>query len=186
VINAQVKIENVKDVEYRRKSGEAATFKALGIKNADGTWLNISVFDEIYFSDCVAGAVVDVAYTEKYATEPNGQPKMYNGQQVIYRTATSVLPAKQGAQSTAPVAQGSQKAPFDPNLSARQTAANDSTQIVCAEIRQGGDTETLIPVWDTWFKHILSALTGEDIIADAREKLDAVDEDTDDDIPFLS
>lgn len=190
VINARVTIANVKDVEYRRKDGSSATFKALGIKNPDDTWLNLSVFDEMYFEDCVPGNVVDAAYTEKYATEKNGQPKMYNGEQVIYRTVTSLIPAAGSAQTTQNAAaqegQGSQKAPYDPDLGARQTAANNAVQIVVAAVKAGAEptAHTTKALWDMWFEHVHTALVGkvETLKAEAEEKLDAVAED--DDIPF--
>lgn len=141
-IEATITVANVKDVAYTRQDGTQAAFKSLGHKNPDGSWLNLSCFDELYFPMLYKGSVLKVAYTEKWATLPNGQPKLDKaGQQIIYRTivfAESVGGAPAGA-VTSPQQNGSTpapatKAPYNPELGAYQTALNCATTLHAALI----------------------------------------------------
>jgi len=146
IITANITIANVKDVPYARNDGTQATFKSLGHKNADGTWLNLSCFDELIFPLLVKGNTLTVGYTEKWATLANGQPKLYNGVQTVYRT---ILSAELLSGAAAPAAQttsqqnGSMPATttitaasqsYNPGLGAYQTALNCATQMHAALI----------------------------------------------------
>jgi hypothetical protein len=136
IITANITIANVKDVPYARNDGTQAVFKSLGHKNADGTWLNLSCFDELIFPLIVKGNTLTVGYTEKWATLANGQPKLYNGVQTVYRTIMSAeLLSGSAAQTTSPQ-NGPLPAPkaYDPGLGAYQTALNCATQMHAALI----------------------------------------------------
>lgn len=139
VTQAQITIANVKDVPYTAQNGAAGTFKSIGHKQPDGTWLNLSCFDDALWYLLVPGQTLDVGYTEKWATMPNGQPKIdqRSGQQVVYRTIVSAIPV--GGTAGAPPQQQTHsaapgKAPYDPSLGAFQTALNCSTQLHAALI----------------------------------------------------
>ena len=110
IINTTITVANVKDIPYTRKDGTTATGKALGHKNPDGSWLNLTDFDEARFGLYFPGSVLAVSYSEKFATEPNGAPKMdkYTNQQKVYRTimAAGSVGGAQTPQNGPPSAQG--------------------------------------------------------------------------------
>jgi hypothetical protein len=152
IIEATITVANTKDVPYSRNDGTQAVFKSIGHKNPDGTWLNLSCFDELYFPLIVKGAVLKVGYTEKWATEANGQPKMYNGVQVVYRTITvaeqvggpsgqTTSPQNGSLPTTATVTAASQT--YNPGLGAYQTALNCATSLYTAMIEAKWFTKKL-------------------------------------------
>jgi hypothetical protein len=144
IINATITVANTKDVSYKRNDGSEAIFKSIGHKNADGTWLNLSVFDEVLFPLIVKGNTLDVGYTEKFGTLANGAPKIdqRTNQQVIYRTMQTASPvgATQTAHPASPGAQAA-KEPYNAGLGAYQTALNCSTQLHVAIIGAGAERE---------------------------------------------
>lgn len=200
IIAAQITVANVKDINYNRKDGTPAVFKSIGVKNPDGTWLNLSDFDDVRHGLYNQGAVLDVGYTEKYATMPNGAPKLYNGVQTVYRTIESAFIADGATgdtQTAAPAPAGSSggsvgaKPSFDAGLSARQTACNDAIQAANAEATIGKlfDLTRWLDTFDAVYQHIHNTLTGVDeldaAITVAKEKLGATEVPVDDtDIPF--
>jgi hypothetical protein len=184
IIQAQIQVANIKDFTYKRGDGSAAVRRSVGHKNPDGTWLNLTVFDDVLFPIVAPGNVLNVGYTEKYATEPNGAPKLYNGVQTIYRTirTASLVSGTQQAQGSAPGASATPtKAPYDPDLGARQTAANDAVHCANteAEVTKKFDITRWLDTFDVAFKHIHNTLLGKsndefDVMMDAaKEKLAA-------------
>jgi hypothetical protein len=136
IINTTIKVENVKDIPYTRKDGTTAVGKAIGHKNPDGSWLNLTDFDEARFPLYFPNSVLSVGYTEKFATEPNGAPKIdkYTNQQKIYRTIISAEPAggAQTGQSSPAITQGS-NAPTQANYGGdRNESIREQTTLKCA------------------------------------------------------
>jgi hypothetical protein len=148
ITTANITIANVKDVPYARNDGTQAVFKSLGHKNTDGTWLNLSCFDELIFPLLVKSNTLTVGYTEKWATLANGQPKLYNGVQTVYRTIVSAELVS-GAQQTSPQ-NGSTSTPaaatgkYDPGLGAYQTALNCASTVWAAIISTGNVPEDFV------------------------------------------
>jgi hypothetical protein len=175
IINTTITVANVKDIPYTRKDGTTATGKAIGHKNADGSWLNLTDFDEARFGLYFPGSVLAVSYSEKFATEPNGAPKMdkYNNRQKVYRTimAAGTTGAPQTAQNSLPTAQQGRGSPTphfeqDRNESIRaQTTLKAAAEMYAACL---GANKAL--KWE--FEEFERIFTGTKAILDGKNELD--------------
>lgn len=134
------------------------------------------------------GSVCKVAFSQK--VDAFGEPELYNGNVQWQLDAIKLVEGQRAANPASPQGQGTPTpnqpsgGGFDPNLSRRQTAANDATRIIAAIGRSMGVDE-MFSAWTVWAEHIDAWLIGQSIVQAVIEKLDAVEED-DDDIPFLS
>jgi len=160
----------------------------------DGEWVNLMDFEGI--TNGVSGEY-QVTYYQKY--QPNGEPELFNDKpqyQLESITPLGGAQTGQNAPSTTSVGSTPSKAPFDAGLSAKQTSANDATQIVVAAIAKQGLTVEVdfeLSLFDFWFDHIhdkLTSLTDDALMkaldatpADADDRPEQGDPD-DEDIPF--
>ena len=135
-----------------------------------------------------------ITYYQKFA--PNGDPELYNGkpqyQLDTIEPAGATHPGTQAVHSataTSTQGTGSLKPDFDPNLSRRQTAANDATRLIAATAGAMSVSEQF-DWWTRWAEHIDAWLSGktsetnelDQMLNAAKEAF--TDPDTDDDIPF--
>jgi hypothetical protein len=131
VIEAEITVSNVKEYPYDRSDGTQGIRTSVGWRQPDGSWLNFSCFDTELFPHLTKGKKLTVGYTEKYATNPNGSPKLdESGQQIIYRNIVSVV----GAHELSAKATGEATQSYDPGLGAYQTALNCATQLTAAVV----------------------------------------------------
>ena len=143
----------------------------------DGEWVNLMDFEGV--TNGVSGEY-QITYYQKF--QPNGDPELYNDKPQYQLESIIGAQTPQNAAPTTGGGSSPQKAPFDAGLSAKQTSANDATQIVVAVIAKQGLTVEVdfeLSLFDFWFDHIHDKLTS--LTDDALMKaLDATPADADD------
>lgn len=132
------------------------------------------------------GLVCKVAYSVK--VDDFNEPILYNGNKQWNLDAIKPLEAtntaRGGANPATPAAQSgvSAQSPDErQNSIQRQTAAKCASDVMKADTSHSATFD----VWDQWFDHILARIENKpDVMQEAKDKLDAVEEDDSDDVPF--
>jgi hypothetical protein len=128
------------------------------------------------------GQVCKVAYSEK--VDEFGDPVLYNGKPQWNLEAIKPSVAAPATQSASPASSAAPRDDSHQESIQRQTTAKCAAEIVAAICASSDDNCANVETsdFDRWFDHILARITG-DPVAEAKAKLDAVEED-EDDIPF--
>lgn len=132
------------------------------------------------------GSVCKVAFSQK--VDAFGEPDLYNGNVQWQLDAIKLVEGQKAANPAVSQGQGTPtpnqgvRSEYDPNLSRRQTAANDATRIIGA-IGGSMNADEMFSAWTAWAEHIDAWLIGQTIEQAVVEKLGAVEED-DEDCPF--
>lgn len=187
----------IANVQTTKKDGtpmitrKGQPFMVVGIKNADGSWLNLTSFDAAHHPFLVQGSRVKIAYTEEQRTNAFGEPELYNGQPQWNRNITAVRSldtagAPQSPQNGAPGANATPTpttSPFerDRNESIReQTTLKAAAEMYAAYLGANKALKWEFEEFERIFTGTKATLDGKnefDTMMDAaKEKMEATEE----------